>query len=576
MTTTLKKSENKAPNLSKVSMVKLLKKGKKYMEDENYNAALLYYNEIWEREPEDTQVLIILSFILTKLAYRSQAIRLLERAIEKVGPKLDILQVMGDMASNMGMDETGEKIYRLQIELYPDSLAAYNNLASSLHKQERFEEAIELLQDMLEIYPENHSFWNTLGATVGSRDGESSALVFYQEAQRLNPKDYRVANNLARSLCYLDRFEEAIEMGNRAIELNPDSYDAKFLLGECYLNLGDLENGWKYYEMRLDVRKLDALVYTNKIPDWDGTDLKGKSILIMSEQGLGDELLFASAIKPICDVAKQVYIGCDPRLIPLFQRSFPKAKVCGHATANQSGHIMRSFPDFEIAHNNGELEIDYRVPICSIPKYLWKKHEDIKVKEGYLVPDAKRRAYWQEQLDKIDDNPKVGITWRSGVRSSERDRYYSDIEYWGPILNTPGLTFINMQYGDCQAELDLAKEKFGVTIHNMEGLDLKNDIDDSCAMFSCLDLALTPGNAPGIQAASVGTNVWWIARGFLFWSLGEEQPKILPNNRIISAHVETSIEDFINMVSGYIKEFAKTHNPLIKVESYHKKRGRHI
>ena len=560
------KSNNKAPNVSKIHMNKLLKTGQRLMEELNYSEALVYYNEVWEREPENTEILVILSFILTKLAYRDKAILLLERALEVLGPRLDILQIMGDMATNMSMNDAAEKIYRLQIDIFPESLMAYNNLASTLNRQERFDEAIEILQGMIEIYPENHSFWNTLGATVGSRDGESAGLIFYEEAQRLNPKDYRIANNLARSYCHLDRFEDAIVMAKKSVELNPASFDAQYLLGECYLNLGNLKEGWHFYEMRRDVRKNDALVYTNKIPEWDGSDLSDKSIIIMSEQGLGDELLFASGIHHIYEKAKQTYIGCDKRLIPLYQRTFPKAKICEHLTAHQYGHIMRSFPKYEVPHHNGEITIDYRIPICSIPRFFWKTHEDIPVHDGYLVPDAKRKAHWQKQLDKIDSNPKVGITWRSGVRDNMRDRYYTDIEGWGPILQTPGLTFINMQYGDCEEELALAKEKFGVTIHNLEGLDLFNGIDDSCAMFSCLDLALTPGNAPGIQAASVGTNVWWMARGVLFWCFGQSQPKILPNNRIISAPVEASTSEFVKLIAKYIKKFAKTGNPLIDVK----------
>lgn len=563
MASTLKKSKNNKPNLSKMSEPKLLKLGKRSMEKQDYANSLAYYNEIWERNPEDLEVLVILSFILTKLAYRDQALLLLERALERIGPREDILQIMGDMSTNMSMFDMAVKIYRIQIELYPDSLMAYNNLASNLGKLEEFDQGIDLMKDMLEIYPDNHSFWNTLGGLVCARDGESAGIVFYEEAGRLNPDDYRIANNLARSYLHLDRREDAMEQAFRTIELNQDSYDAKYLLAECYLSLGVLDKGWNFYEMRRDVRKADALVYTCNIPDWDGSDLKDKSILVMSEQGLGDEILFAAGIHHLYETAKQLYIGCDKRLIPLFQRTFPKAIITHHLTAKQSGHIMRSFPEFEIPMQNGEMEIDYRIPICTIPKFFWTSLEKLPNHDSFLVPDQKRKAHWQKKLDAIDDNPKVGITWRSGHRDALRDRYYTDIEAWGPILKTKGLTFINMQYGDCDKELAIAKEKFGVTIHNFEDLDLFQGIDDSCAMFSCLDLALTPGNAPGIQAASVGTHVWWMMRGHLFWNFGESQPRLLPRNRIIYAPVEADTEEYIKEVGVFIKEFAKTHDPLI-------------
>lgn len=567
MTSKTKNITKKSKNLKIVATHKLLKLGKATIENQNYNDALAYYMELWDRDPENTEFIVILSFLLTNLAYRDKAILLLERALERLGPREDILQIMGDMANNMSMDEEAVKIYRLSIDLYPAGLMAYNNLASSLGKVEKFDEGIELMQQMLEIYPENHSFWNTLGGLVGARDGESAALIFYEEAGRLKPDDYRIANNLSRSYNHLDRIEESIKYGKKAIELNPDSFDAKYMMSENYFKIGDFKKAWPLYEMRRDVRKRDALLYTNKYPDWDGSDLKGKSILVMSEQGLGDELFFAAATHHLYEQAGQLYIGCDPRLVTLMQRSFPKAKVCLHVTAKQSGHIMRSYPDFELASVKGELDIDYRIPVGSIPKFFWNSIDELPRHESYLTPDPKRQTHWQKKLDKLDDNLKVGITWRSGKIDSVRKRYYSELEDWGPILKTKGVTFINMQYGDCKKELALAKEKFGVTIHDFKELDLKNEIDDSCNMFSCLDLALSPGNAPGVQASAIGTPVWWMKRGLMFFTFGEEQPRIFPRNRMIYAPVEHDTGEFIKRVGKYLKTFTKTKDPLMDIDN---------
>jgi tetratricopeptide (TPR) repeat protein len=544
--------------LKQFTAAKLLKMGKKYMAEQDFQKSLPIYSEIWDRSPNDKEILVVLSFILTKLAYREQAILLLESALKTFGAREDVLQILGDMAMNMEMFDTAEKIFRIYIDTYPLAIHAYNNLASTLNSQERFDESIDLLQSLLEVYPENATLWNTLGAAVGTRDGEIAGLVFLEEASRLDPKNPNILNNIARTYLFLGRTEDTMEVGNKVLKLNPNAYDTKFLLSTCYLGLGQLDKGWKYYEARRDARRIAALVYTNNIPEWSGQSLADKSILIMSEQGLGDEILFSAFITHIYNEAAQVYIGCDKRLISLFKRTFPKAIVCEHMTAQQKGHIMRSYPDVEIARNKGELTVDYRISIGSIAKFYWKSHDDIPTHEGgFLVADPTRVKYWQAKLDKISDKPKVGITWRSGNMAATRKLGYTELTDWDTILKTDKVNFVNIQYGECQEEIAAAEKKFGVKIHQMEGIDLKKDIDDSCALFKCFDLTLSPANAPGWQSAAVGTPVWWLT-GQPYWFFGEQKPKMISNSNYIERPIDMPIEVYMKMVGDAFNKFIKT------------------
>src|SRR4029079_6259381 len=112
------------------------------------------------------------------------------------------------------------------------------------------------------------------------------------------------------------------------------------------------------------------------------------------------------------------------------------------------------------------------------------------------------------------------ICWRSMMMSDKRAKYFSPIDAWGDILKTPGITFVNLQYGDSGPEIARAEEKFGVRIHQVEGLDLKDDIDGTAALCLALDLVLSAPTAAAHTAGSVGAEVWFLAVGYGWPQMG--------------------------------------------------------
>ena len=111
---------------------------------------------------------------------------------------------------------------------------------------------------------------------------------------------------------------------------------------------------------------------------------------------------------------------------------------------------------------------------------------------------------------------------RSMTMGMKRKKYYSPIDMWSPVLKTPGVTFVNLQYGDCGPELDLAREKLGVTIHAFPELDLKNDIDGAAALSAACDLAISAPTAAAALAGAVGTETWFLVAGRVWPQLGTD------------------------------------------------------
>src|SRR5258706_494813 len=182
-------------------------------------------------------------------------------------------------------------------------------------------------------------------------------------------------------------------------------------------------------------------------PLWRGEDLEGKRVLMVGEQGLGDEFMFATVIP---DIARAVgdegklQIAVDPRLVALFQRSFPAAEVGTYQDGKLDEKPVRVF---HWARKDGDP--DFYMPIGT-PLYLVRKRLEDFPRETYLTADAETTAGFRARLSALGAGPYVGICWRSIVLAAKRAKYYSAIEAWRPILSLSDVTVVNLQYRAAQ------------------------------------------------------------------------------------------------------------------------------
>jgi hypothetical protein len=223
-------------------------------------------------------------------------------------------------------------------------------------------------------------------------------------------------------------------------------------------------------------------------------------------------------------------IAVDPRLVNLFQRSFPQAEVGPYedrTLLDKDGNKALRFIPFAEQGN----EPDMWAPMGSAISPYRKSLGDFPHKP-FLVPDAARTEEFRARLASLPGK-KVGVCWRSMMLEAKRAKYFSPIQGWMPVFKTPGVSFINLQYGDCAQEIARAAEA-GITIHQMEGLDLRNDIDGAAALSAALDLVLSAPTAAAATAASVGTQVWFLAAGRTWPQLGSDEYPWYARTRVLS------------------------------------------
>jgi hypothetical protein len=178
---------------------------------------------------------------------------------------------------------------------------------------------------------------------------------------------------------------------------------------------------------------------------------------------------------------------------------------------------------------------DLWTPMASLLRRYRRSVEDFPSEPSFLRADAGRVAAWRAALDAIAPGPKVGILWKSLKIDADRGRHFSPFEQWREVLVTPGVTFVNLQYGDCTAELQQAREKLGVNIVQPPGIDLKDELAEVAALSCAVDLVIGPANATSNIAAACGAPVWLVSTPDAWPRLGAEHYPWYPSMRVFEA-----------------------------------------
>jgi hypothetical protein len=261
------------------------------------------------------------------------------------------------------------------------------------------------------------------------------------------------------------------------------------------LQSGNIERGWNEYEWRCECKNSLSISHRLSQPGWDGRSLKGKRLLIFAEQGVGDEIMFASCLQEVIDHADLCIVECDKRLIPLFARSFPRIQLIERIVPGE--HYPSDYPS-----------ADMKIAMGSLPKFLRPTLSSFPQQTVYLIPDSQKVDEWRRRFSELGPGLKIGISWRGGSIPSIKLARSIPLTYWSKLLSMPGIHWINLQYGDCAAELMEAKETMRITIHDWEDTDPLKDLDNFAAQIAALDLVISIDNATLHMAGALGVPVW--------------------------------------------------------------------
>jgi Tfp pilus assembly protein PilF len=394
----------------------------------------------------------------------------------------------------MGRYDEAMSNYRKVIELKPAHVEAIMNLGNVLRSMGEVDEAISCFNQALEIKPDYASTYNNLGVSFKDKGDLDYAILHYKKALELDDGFAEAHNNLGMALQEKRQFENAEISFRKAIQLNGNLAEAHFNLASVLLLTSNLQEGWEEYEWRLQTEKFDSLYHDFQYPAWDGSSLLGKTLMICAEQGVGDEIMFASCLTDVVDQAELCIVECDRRLLSLFSRSFPKA----------------IFFERQSSYSPDLSSVQLKTALGTLPKYFRSDLSNFPDKKSYLVPDSSRVEFWQNRFKQLDAGLKVGISWQGGQRAYIGYTKSVSLEEWAELFSLQGISFISLQNDDYQGELQEVREKLGVKIYKWEDDDQVNDLEDRAAQIAALDLVISVDNTTAHLAGALGKPVWTI------------------------------------------------------------------
>lgn len=522
---------------------KLIHSGTKHYQKGEYAQGLSFLTKALEFEGYHPNTLVLMARCLFGLGMKNKAISLMEHALDQNAENPGICESLGNACISFDMNELAAKFFTLYIQLSPNDPTGYNNLATALRENGQVDEAIQILQDIIPIFPEYAILWNSLGAGVSFREGYPAALVFYEEAYRLDPSQVMFSTNLSIAYASLEQYDKAYKFAKKAVQLAPKSAHSHRALAHSSYRIGNFKEGMDALAWHNHPSEPGSVFMPYQIDKWMGEDLKGKTILIGAEQGIGDEILFSSLYPAAIKEAKHVIIGCDKRLVPLFQNSFKEATVLPYTHGqHDAGYNVRLYEDID------PEQIDYMCLYTEFLRFRWQSLADIPdMTDGFLIPPQDKVAYWQKKLTELPHKINIGFCWRSGLKQAKRSMFYADILDWVHVLKTENVNFINIQYGDCTTEINQLLEDHGIVLHNFEELDLKDDFQGTAALIKNLDLVMGPGTSPVAQAATAGTLCWWVDFSQkAWWTFGSDgNTPLFPKNKIFNKPPTMDWKDFL-------------------------------
>ena len=249
------------------------------------------------------------------------------------------------------MAPQAENLFRHFLARYPDHPEGANNLACAIRDQGRHGEAVEILRPAIVKTPDIAMLWNTMGTVVSDQGDFANGLVLFQEALRLDPAFPKARYNLGNAQLLLGDAEAAIvdcEAALADVLAEDERQMMRLARSTILMALGRIGEGWDDYEARLHPQFNERTEFLFNQPRWEpGCDLAGKTRLVVGEQGLGDEVLFANLLPDVIErlgPTGRLILAVETRLVPIFKRAFPQAEVGPHATYVIGGRLTRAVP----------------------------------------------------------------------------------------------------------------------------------------------------------------------------------------------------------------------------------------
>jgi len=366
---------------------------------------------------------------------------------------------------------------------------------SGLLAVDRIDAAESAMRRAAALRPEHAASFVNLMAVQVERRAWPEAERLIRRALCVNPNEATAYYGLGVALKNLGRIDEALAAYDEGVRRRPEAPRERFNRALALLAAGQADSGLQEYEWRWRMPGFPSARHLLPRPTlppavWKGEALKGRSIALWGEQGIGDEIWDGGFALPVVAAAGRCVIEVEHRLVPLFQRSYPTADVVPR-TAPPDARILRA---------------DLQCPLGS----LALRTGATRAAAGYLKADPERTRELHDRY-RQRGGLVVGIAWRSRKPRSPRS-FAAPLDLWEPVLTLSGITLVSLQYGAVDEEVAWAGRRFGADILVDADVDALRDLDTFAAQVAACDVVVSIANATVPMAHALGRPVLAVVR----------------------------------------------------------------
>ena len=477
-------------------------------------------------QPQNQNALIYRGLALAQNGRREDALKDFERVLAIAPQSVFALHNRANVLLRLDRYEDARRNIDAVLRIAPDHVAAMANRVVVLMHDKNFDEALKVIDKALSLENGNPDLWNTRGQVLQNLKRYDAALKSYERAVSLKPDLGAGFINICNALMEQQRLEDALtwsskglaanpkyaplhlirgnillHLGQRdeslksydaAVAADPDYHEAHYHRGSTLLLTGRYEEGWRDFEHRWHVADCGFDRPALNAAEWRGEPLEGRSIVVYSEQGLGDTIQFARFLPELARRGGKLTFLCHPNLMRLLRPLTAGFEVTGSV--------------------EGDRRFDFQCALMSLPLRLNMPVPNNE--QSYLAAEADLIARWRERIG--TKGFKVGICWQGNPIGRIDEGRSIPLAKYAPLAAIAGIRLISLQRTHGLEQLNSPPS--GMTVEMLGDFDTGPDaFVDTAAIMNCLDLVITSDTAIPHLGGALGVRTWMVLKHVPDW-----------------------------------------------------------
>jgi tetratricopeptide (TPR) repeat protein len=497
------KSYNLSISSNANNYIALLNKAKTLYKLQRFAEAASVFQEVIKLKKDFYEAYSLCGLSYLKAGQFEKSIEFLNFPISKSLNNFDDYINRGVCFSKLSRFKDAANDFKKSIELNPDSSLGHENLGNALRDLNLNTEALQSFEKAINLDPNNADALSNAGNILQDKGQIAEAIEYFERAINIR-EDKTFLYNCGNALEGLKEYDKAIIKYDQAINLDPNYADAYFGKSLILLKTGKYNEGWKLYEWRFKAHQSGDLSRFALLPGWN-LEIN-KRVILWAEQGIGDEIMFASLIPELETLCTKLVVQIDERLVNLFKRSFSKNILFIDKAEIFSFH-----------------EYDYQISMGSLCSLLRKSNEDFKKQpQSYLIADTNNKINIDSHLKKGEKY--CGVSWMSKNQKNGFKRSIELLHFMEPLIDK-GYKFINLQYGVNTEDLSEFNKLHPGLLINVNELDIMKDIDGLASLIKNCNLVVTIDNSTAHLSGALGVPTYVLLPYSAEWRWGNESEK---------------------------------------------------